>query len=76
MKKKEKIELAFLFGGAPFLVGKGYFLVRNEISDNYLDSTDENTIGYENIGIRYNTKVHPNNFVLLHLSSNGNDLSY
>lgn len=31
------------------------------------DGTSENKIGYENINTRFNTKVHTNNFVVLHI---------
>lgn len=31
------------------------------------DASHENTVGYENINTRFNTKVHVNNFVVLHI---------
>lgn len=40
------------------------------------DATKENTIGYENIDTRFNTKVHTNNFVVLHVKKQGlNDIT-
>ena len=30
------------------------------------DASHENSVGYENINTRFNTKVHVNNFVVLH----------
>ena len=40
------------------------------------DGTKENTVGYENINIHYNTEVHSNNFVILHVStSDYNDIT-
>ncbi len=32
------------------------------------DGTEENTVGYEGYNNRFNTKVHSNNFVVLHVS--------
>lgn len=54
----------------------GGILTANAVKDVYLgikdasikgkrDFSDENTIGYENINTRFNTKVHTNNFVVL-----------
>ena len=31
------------------------------------DASHENSVGYENINTRFNTKVHVNNFVVLHI---------
>ena len=32
------------------------------------DGTPENTVGYEGYNIRFNTRIHSNNFVVLHVS--------
>ena len=40
----------------------------SEIIENTEDKTEENTVGYDNIGTNYNFHVHKNNFVVLHVN--------
>ena len=62
----------------------GGILTANAVKDVYLgikdanikgkrDFSDENTIGYENINTRFNTKVHTNNFVVLRVKRRSQD---
>ncbi len=80
MKKKKKffsILEKVLFGvGTPLAVMKTGALIETDIVEKSSDGTLENTVGFENIGIRYNTEVHTNNFVILHVStSDYNDIT-
>lgn len=43
-------------------------LITSSIVAKTEDGTEENTIGYEGYNTRFNTKVHSNNFVVLHVS--------
>ena len=76
-KKKFSKLAKILFGIAtPFQLGKFITIARSNEVESKSDGTPENTVGYENIKIRYNTEVHENNFVILHVStSQFNDIT-
>ena len=75
MEEKKKLskfkifERLMLFLGTPLAVLKGGATLETKITESSTDGTKENTVGYENIGIDYNVKVHSNNFVMLHVST-------
>lgn len=82
MEEKKKLskfkifERLMLFLGTPLAVLKGGATLETKITESSTDGTKENTVGYENIGIDYNVKVHSNNFVMLHVStSDFNDIT-
>ncbi len=80
MEKKRKLfsvlEKLFMWLGTPLMIGKTGAYVATQVVERTNDESNENTIGYENIGITYNTKVHSNNFVMLHVStSDFNDIT-
>ena len=76
-KKKFSKLAKILFGIAtPFQLGKFITIAKSKEVESKSDGTPENTVGYENINIRYNTEVHENNFVILHVStSQFNDIT-
>lgn len=67
-EKKNKI-LLYSVGGilTANLVRDVVVGIKDETMKGKTDATLENTIGYENINTRFNTKVHTNNFVVLHI---------
>ena len=76
ISKLKIFERLMLLLGTPLAVVKTGAYVETQIKENSTDGTQKNTIGYENIGIDYNIKVHTNNFVMLHVStSDFNDIS-
>lgn len=81
-KEKKKVsklkifERLMLLLGTPLAVVKTGALAETKMTESSSDGTPENTIGYENIGIDYNVRVHTNNFVMLHVStSDFNDIT-
>lgn len=80
MKKTKKffsvLEKVLIYLGTPLAVLKTGAIVKTTITESAPDNTKENTVGFENIGIKYNTEVHSNNFVMLHVStSDFNDIT-
>lgn len=80
MKKSKKffsiLEKILFWLGTPAAFIKTGALIKTSIVEETSDKSNENTVGYENIGIKYNTVVHTNNFVILHVStSDFNDIS-
>lgn len=80
MKRVKKffsvLEKLLLWVGTPLALGKTGALVKTYVVERSEDDSLENTVGYENIGIKYNTEVHSNNFVVLHVStSEWNDIT-
>ena len=73
MKKDKKIlniiRTIFLCGYTPVLATKMGKAIKTNNVEKTTDGTAENTVGYENIKLRYNTEVHNNNFVILHVSA-------
>lgn len=80
MKRTKKffsvLEKVLMYLGTPLAIFKTGALVKTNVTESILDESKENTVGYENIGIKYNTQVHSNNFVILHVStSDFNDIT-
>lgn len=70
------LEKILLIAGVPLSAIKVKQLTQTQVAESTIDGTGENLVGYENIGINYNTEVHTNNFVILHVStSKYNDIS-
>jgi len=67
--EKKKLENLLLVSGLTALGVKTGFVVKSKITENSSDGSEENTVGYDNIGNKYNVKVHQNNFVVLHVSN-------
>lgn len=77
-KKISKIMKNFLFGVGTLLMGtKAYFTGKTYLTENIIDNEiGENTVGFDNIGMKYNPCVHSNNFVILHVKDSiFNDVS-
>lgn len=56
-------------GGAIYTPWKVYKTVKTNVVEGNATSEEENTIGYSDIGAKYNTQVHTNNFVILHVQN-------
>ena len=68
-KKISKVMKNLLFGVGTLLMGtKAYFTGKTYLTENtFSNEIGENTIGFDDIGIKYNPCVHSNNFVILHV---------
>jgi len=76
MKKKNKILSSIevlihaLFGlGVTY---KGFGIYSKKVASS-LDSTDENSVGFDDINLLFNKTVHTNNFVIFHVKKNDNN---
>lgn len=79
MEKKEKKKIILYTVGGVLTANLVYDVglgIKDANIKGKSDATKENTIGYENIDTRFNTKVHTNNFVVLHVKKQGlNDIT-
>lgn len=67
--KKAKALTALLIGAATLnTIKDGSDLIKSKITEGKEDKSGENKVGHEGYNTRFNTEVHSNNFVVLHIS--------